>query len=160
MKRLWIMILLLVMLTGCGAKQTLETVEDVYATQRPADRKTVSLDLPDDAVLAMANGDKKLYFCNGYEIYIETFSSGNLDTTLQILTGYERSALTVMELSAEDTMRYECVWTAAAETGDMVGRTVVLDDGNYHYCLSILSVAEEAGALQETWNDLTLSFQI
>lgn len=160
MKRLMIMVLIVLMLTGCGAKQTLETVDDVYVTQLQAETKKVSLSLPEDAVLMMVNGEKRLYFCGGYELYLETFSSSSIETTLQMLTGYNRSSLTVMEIPGLEVMRYECVWTAAAEAGDMVGRTVILDDGYYHYCLSVITSANEAGSLQETWNDLTLSFQV
>lgn len=160
MKKIWILVLVLVILTGCSAKQTMENVEDVYASVANQDRQSISLDLPSDAVLTMVNGDRKLYCCKGYEIHIETISSGDIDATLRMLTGYDRSYLTVMEISAKDNMRYECVWTAAGEAGEIVGRTVILDDGNYHYCLSILSSADDAGSLQETWNDLSVSFKI
>lgn len=160
MKKVWMIMLALLMLTGCGARQTMETVDDVYASQPMEVPKEVSLMLPEDAQLAMVNGESRLYFCNGYEIMVETVASGDLNRTLADMTGYDRTKLTVMETELDGAVRYECVWTSAGESGDMVGRAVILDDGNYHYCLSVISAADEAGALQQTWNDLTTSFCI
>ncbi len=160
MKKVLVLLLITLLLCGCSAKQTMETVDDVYASQSPEMPKQVALTLPEDAVLTMVNGDSRLYFCNGYELVLEVMTSGDLNETIANLTGFSRNGLTVMQTESDEIIRYECVWTAVSDQGDMIGRAVILDDGSYHYCLCVLSHADEAGSLQETWSAITASFQV
>jgi len=87
-------------------------------------------------------------------ILIQSFSSGNLDATLRELTGFGREKLSVIETNG----RYECVWTAAGEDGNVVGRAVILDDGNYHYCMTVMADEEDALQLRSAWKTLFDSF--
>lgn len=161
MKKLWILLVLMLTLAGCGAAETFETVDDVYAPQDIAEPKEVTLTLPVDASAQVMESEYgRLYFCEGYDMMLETTASGDLDRTLQTLTGYSRDSLTVMETAVSDIRRFECVWTSAGEAGDQVGRAVILDDGSYHYCLSVMAPAEEAGSLQESWQELLQSFDL
>lgn len=161
MKKVWIVMVLMTLLTGCGAAQTFETVDDVYSPQEAPEPKQVSLTLPEDAAAQTMESDQgTLYFCDGYEIMVETLSGGDINSTLKNLTGFSRDALTVMETSVSDVTRYECVWTAAGEAGDQVGRAVILDDGSYHYCLSVMAHSNDAGSLQESWQELLMSFDV
>jgi hypothetical protein len=59
-----------------------------------------------------------------------------------------------METLADHGIRYDCVWTAAGETGLQLGRACVLEDGNYHYVLSVMAPEEETGRLREVWQNL------
>jgi hypothetical protein len=161
MKRLWIIGVLMMMLCGCASVEDFETMKDVYAPQNLSDPAQISLIIPADAaspVMESENG--KLYFCDGYEIMVQTMEAGDLNSTLESLTGYTKDSLTVIETMTDDVRRYECVWTAAGEAGDQVGRAVIMDDGSYHYCVSVMAHALESGSLQETWQELFTSFKI
>lgn len=159
MRKLCVLLVCLLMLTGCAGAPVFEQLGDVYNPSQAPEPKKVSLTLPNDAASPVISGAAgKLYFCDGYEIMVETLASGDLSATVKALTGYSRDALTLLETHLGETKRYECVWTAAGEVGDRVGRAVILDDGSYHYCVSVMADAVDAGALQESWEELFSSF--
>ena len=117
--------------------------------------------LPDNAVSPVLESDtQQLYFCEDYEIAIETRSSGDLSGTITALTGFAPEQLTVMHTSPEGVDRYEFVWAASGEDGDRLGRAVVLDDGSYHYCMSVLRDAENPKKSQVVWSDVFSSFAL
>ena len=155
--RKWLCCLLPVLLfCGCGAEETLETVADEWVVPVMAQPREVSLRLPGDLVMpAMEEADRSLYLGEDYEIMVETMASGDLDATLRSLTGYAGDRLTVIRTSREDADRYDFVWTAAGEQGERLGRGVILDDGDYHYCLSVLRDMDEAKVV---WQDVFESF--
>ena len=101
-----------------------------------------------------------MYLCDDYTITVQTFASGDLNKTLQTATGYGKDKLQIMRTHANNAKRYECVWTAAGEGETQVGRTCVLDDGSYHYVLTVMAAEKQAGALMQTWNALMESFRI
>lgn len=159
MKRICILLIFALCLCGCQAAQTFETVADVYAPQEPAEPRQMALTVPEDArVIGSESG--RLYLCDGYEITLETMSAGDLNSTVRSLTGFPSDALTILETATAEIDRYECVWSAAGEGGDVVGRAVVLDDGEYHYCLTVTAPASSAGKLQQTWQLLLDSFSL
>ena len=160
MKRTLLVMILALLLCGCQSKQTFEVIEDVYLSQPMDDPRQIVLSLPKEAVLTMSDENSKLYFCNGYEIALETYPSGDLAKTIQSLTGFEKEMLTIVKTGTSYGQRYECAWSAVSEAGDVVGRAIILDDGNYFYCLCIVSQAEDSGALQQTWMDISTSFSI
>lgn len=161
MKRAIITGFLLLTLTGCAAAETFETLGDVYGGQASIAPASTSFLLPEDAASPVFRGESgRLYFCEGYEIMVETLASGDLNRTVTTLTGYGVDSLTILQTDDTNPKRYECVWTAAGEGGDQVGRTVILDDGNYHYCISLTALAEDAGSLQESWQEVLSSFKI
>lgn len=153
-KTVLVLVLLLIFLPGCAGTD-FETMEDVYGPSVAAAAGKIDLDLPEDAASQVFSGESgKLYFCDGYSIAVETLSGGDLDGTLKILTGYSRDALTVMQTQVGDMERHDCVWTAAGENGDQVGKAVILADGVYHYCVSVMAPAADAGSLQSVWQSL------
>lgn len=159
MKKIGLLLVIMLCLGGCKAEETFETLSDVYGEQALAAKKEVVLTIPEDAAAQVIQSDSgTLYLCDGYEIAVQTMSAGDLNRTMQSLTGFEADALTVMETEQDEITRYECVWTAAGEGGDMVGRATVLDDGAYHYCVTVMAGAQEAGQLQQTWQTLLSSF--
>lgn len=156
----WIVILLAsaMLLGGCSAAESFETMKDVYGEQSLPEKQQVSYTLPGDASTQAIQSDYgQLYFCDGYEITMQTFSSGNLDATLRELTGFGRADLSVIK-TGSDTARYECVWTAAGEDGNVVGRTVILDDGNFHYCMTVMADEDNVLQLKDAWQALFDSF--
>ena len=157
MKR-WLWLLLPVLLCGCGAEETLETVADEWVVPVMAQPREVSLRLPEELAMPVLEvEDRKLYLAEDYEIMLETMASGDLDATIRSLTGYGSDRLTVIRTGYHDTDRYDFVWSAAGESGERLGRGAILDDGTYHYCLSVLRDPEESLIV---WQDVFSSFSL
>lgn len=156
MKKCWIVLALVLFLAGCGAQETFETVSDALDAPAMAQMQQVQLVLPDEAALpSMENSDAgKIYLCDGYTVTVQTMEAGDLDKTLRQSTGFAKNQLTVMETERDGITRYECVWSAAGEGGDQVGRAVVLDDGCYHYVVTVMADFERAGDLTKTWQGI------
>ncbi|MCI7638457.1 MAG: hypothetical protein MSS60_01345 [Clostridiales bacterium] len=162
MKKIAVALLLTLLLSGCGAKETLETVADDIPLQPVlAQPAQISVRLPDNAVSPVLESDtEQVYFCEDYEIAIETRASGDLSCTITAMTGFDPEQLTVMHTSPDGVDRYEFVWAAAGEDGDRLGRGVVLDDGSYHYCMSVLRDAQPQKKSQVVWSDVFASFSL
>ena len=161
MKKLCLLLVCGLLLSGCTAAETFETLADVYGEQELVQPREVLLQIPEKAAAQAIQSDKgTLYLCDGYEVTLQTMSAGDLNRTMRSLTGFDSDALTMIETGLTEAARYECVWTAAGEGGDMIGRAVVLDDGAYHYCVTVMASAEEAGTLRETWQTLLDSFSL
>lgn len=160
--RKWLWCLLLVcLLAGCGSAETFETLGQVqHQSDGEAALRQVVLTLPEDAALSASDTDQgfTMYDCADYTILMQTFSSGDMTSTIRALTGFSSEKLTVLESACGDHARYDWVWTAVAEEGDLVCRGTVLDDGDYHYCLCVMAEADEAGELTSQWNALFGSF--
>ena len=155
MKFICIVVLLSALLCGC-TQPALETVNDVYVIQPPEERRTIHIELPEDAAEAVMEGGEgaRLYLCDGYELRLQTIAAGELDEVLRTVTGYGEERLTLMKSKDGRFDRYDCVWCSSGEEGELVGRTAILVDGNYYYCVSALAKSEDAYALQETWQQL------
>lgn len=156
MKKYLIGIALALLLTGCSAQQTFETLSDVYDAPVMAPAGQLELKLPEEAAAAsMENPDAgKLYLCDGYTLTVQTLDAGDLNETLRQLTGYGKEQLTVMETKQDGFSRFETVWSAAGEGGDQIGRAVILDDGYYHYAVTVMADAQTAGDLTSVWQSV------
>lgn len=161
MKKWWMIPVLVLLLTGCGARETFENVTDVYTPVEPAVKEMV-LALPEEAAAsAMESGDgAALYDCGSYEIQVEICTGGDLDGTVRRLTGCDPRRITVIKSTQGDLKRYDFTWCAAGETGERVGRAAILDDGCSHYCVTVLGEEADAGTLQTSWNTLLQSFNV
>ena len=158
MKHLIWMVLLAILLTGCTAEETLETVSDEWVMPVMAQPREISVRLPEDTVTpVLEQDDRRLYMGQNYEIMVETLSSGDLSATIRSLCGYEKDQLTVLETRQEDADRYDFVWTTAGERGDRLGRAAILDDGNYHYCMYAI---RDQGDTNIVWRDVFSSFSL
>lgn len=163
MKKWFILLgVLALLLTGCGAQETFETVGDVYGQGEAAQMQQVVLNLSQDAAAAVMQSEEggSLYFCDGYTVTVQTMASGDLNRTLLEATGFTRESLRPVETAAGEARRYDCVWTAAGEGEEQVGRAAVIDDGNYHYVVTVMADASAARALAGEWQKLLDSFQI
>lgn len=157
----WICIALCFLLAGCGSAETFETVCDEPAAPVMAMPRQISVELPGETALpVMENSSGRVYICNDYEIILQTMESGDLEATFLTLSGLTGEELTVVETFADGVDRYEFVWAAAGEGGDCLGRGVVLDDGNYHYCLTVLREAEGREKSQINWDQVVSSFRL
>ena len=155
----WLMIMLTLLLCGCSVQETFETISDEPVQVVMARPREISVRLPDNAVAPVLESDsEQVYMSEDYEIVIETLASGDLDATVRSICGYGKDKLTIMETQWDDVTRYEFVWTAAGENGERLGRAVVLDDGNHHYCMSVLRDARAVS--QVVWRDVFASFTL
>lgn len=160
MRKIVILLVLILCLSGCAAAPTFETLGPVahQPDQFPA-IASVQLDLPESATAqTFGAGADTFYECDGYTLVMQTQTSGDFYHTLRSLSGFTPEKLTVMESIVGQTHRYDWVWSAAAEEGEMICRAAVLDDGNYHYCLYTLAPAHLGSELTEEWNMLFASF--
>lgn len=159
MKKWWIILTLPLLLAGCGGKETMETVADDIIAPVMAAPREISVELPDGAVAPVLDSEgQQVYLCDGYEIIIETRAAGDLGATIREMSGYDRDELTVMSLQEGEDTRHEFVWTSAGEEGERIGRGVVLDDGRYHYCMSVLR--DTGKKSQIVWRNVFASFQL
>lgn len=158
MKRWGCICLLVILLSGCKAEETLETVSDEWIVPVMAQPREISVRMPEDLVLPVLEQEgRQLYMGPNYEIMLETMAAGDLQATIRNLSGYEQEKLTILETDQGEWNRYEFVWTAAGEQGHRLGRAVILDDGDYHYCMSVLRDAEESLIV---WQDVFQSFSL
>lgn len=160
MKHGWILVVLIALLAGCAQQQEVfETVADDLETPVMAAPRQISVRLPEDTVVpVLENDQEQVYLCDDYELILQTVSSGDLDATVQTLTGCARDRLTLVKTCQNDLDRYDFVWTCAGEKGDMLGRGVILDDGSYHYCMSVLRSADGTKKSRIVWSDVFGSF--
>ncbi len=155
------LLLLPLLLGGCGTQETFETISDDLVAPVMAQPREISVRLPDNAVAPVLESDaQQVYMSEQYEIVIEQLSGGDLNATIQTLSGYGKDQLTVMQTRQGSADRYEFVWVSAGERGDRLGRAVILDDGMYHYCLSVLRDAATVENSQVVWSDVFQSFTL
>ncbi len=154
MKKLVCLFLLCGLLSGCAAP-TFETLGDVQHEQAVAAAPCeIRLDLPKNAQ-AMGNS----YFCDGFYLELQTMDSGDLDATVRAVSGFPAKELTVLTASTGELRRYEWVWSAAGEEGEVICRAAVIDDGSFHYCLTAIAPAQKGGEFAEIWNQIFASFE-
>lgn len=162
MKKIWIVFVLSGLLTGCGAQETWETVADAPVQAVVAPMQQILLELPEEVAMPVLESAEqgKLYICDGYTLSVQTWTSGDLAETLRTVTGFAKERLQIMQTQQGEAKRYESVWTAAGEPQLQVGRVCVLDDGNYHYVLTAMADADNAGQLRQTWDTVFSSFRL
>ena len=151
-----------VLLSGCSGRQTVETVNDEWLLSAMAPQKEISVKLPAEAsksVLAAEDGSE-LYFCDGYILTLQTVPAGDLDRSARTLCGYGTDRLTVMQTKVGGLKRYDWTWTSAGEGSVQVGRAAVLDDGDYHYCLTAMADEAKGGSLDAQWETVFSSLAL
>ncbi len=160
--RKWMgLILMVFLLAGCGREEALETIADEYVEPASVQPRQISVELPEGVVApVMESTSEQVYLCDGYEIVIEIRDGGDLHDTVQTLCGYDAENLTILSTQEENANRHEFVWASAGEEGDRIGRAVILDDGNYHYCMSILRDADTTEGSQIVWGNVFGSFHL
>lgn len=154
-------LLALLLLAGCAAEQTFETVADVWAQPELPEPGSICVALPGETALPVIESDGgRIYLCDDYEVYLQTVEGGDLSGTIQTMCGYSPEELTVLTTQQGGMDRYEFVWASAGETGDWLGRGVVIDDGTYHYTMAVLRDAASIETSQVVWDGVFSSFRI
>ena len=161
MKKFCLIMVLALLLTGCGAQETMETVNDPMDVPVAAQEGKIMVNLPEDAAATVMESEAGvLYLCDDYSVALQTLDGGDLDATLRLVTGYGREAISVMETERYGMDRYDFVWTSASEQGDQVGRGCIISDGSYHYCVSDMGGAEDYLENESSWDTLLSSFYV
>ena len=162
MKKAWIILTLGLMLSGCGVQSTWETIADDMVQASMLPMQQVLLQLPEEvSTPVMENGETgTLYVCDGYTLTLHTTPAGDLNQTVHNATGFSKEELHMIETGAAGIRRYQCVWTAAGENENQVGRLCVLDDGAYYYVLTAMAGESVAGQLRPVWNEVFDSFRL
>lgn len=139
-KLIWVLVSM-VLLSGCVniTEPVFETVDDIIPQEVAADPAPVSVWMPDDAAVQTAAEGDTSYTWDDCELRIRTVRGGDIRGTLEQLTGMSAERLTVMEYKRGELQMYQTVWSMTSEEGVTLGRCLVADDGNYHYCVSLLS---------------------
>ena len=159
MKKLVFLLVLMMVLSGCGReKPVMETVTDEIAEQTAAEPKPMAVWLPDGAAKQTMAGEGECYTWGECELRLQTMTSGDIRATLEQLTGLSPDRLTVMEYEREGLQLYQTVWSSAGEEGITMGRCMVADDGDYHYCLSL--IAPENAATAEDFAQICASLDL
>ena len=160
MKKLWVLMILVCLLAGCAGETAMETVADeIVLTQAQA--KSIRVELPEETVLPVMQTDTgKLYICRDFEVSVQTLPGGDLERTVAALTGFGLSAVTVMQQEEGTLDRFALAWSCAGELGTEIGRASILSDGDYHYCLTVMTPEENALEYQEIFNGMFESFAV
>lgn len=160
MKKRILILLLAGTLCGCAAKPVFETVSDDLVQSAAAQAQQVYVELPEELAVPVVGTEGKLYVCENYTLTMQTLPAGDLEGTLRQCTGFEKDALTVMATQREGVKRYDCAWSAAGEGQTQTCRLAILDDGSYHYTLCLMTDAEKAGDLEQTWQYILDSYRL
>lgn len=161
MKKFLLFVSMILLLTGCGESETFETIADEQMLPAMAQPQEILVSLPGETAMPVVESDNgRFYLAGDYEIHIQTLEAGDLNRTVKTLSGFERDALTVMETEQDGMRRYEFVWSCAGENGDRLGRAVILDDGSYHYTMTVLRDADTTENTQIVWHDVFASFSL
>ena len=156
MRKICCFLVMMVLLSGCTAQSTFETISDADDTPVLSKLHSMDIKLPKEASVPTFQSEAggQLYLCDDYTISVQTFESGDMNKTLREITGFEKENLTVMETEYAGIKRCNCVWSASGEGGDYVGRALVLDDGAHHYAVSVMAEFSKAGELSAKWKEL------
>lgn len=155
MKKVCCLLLLAALLTGCKSQETFETIEDMVVEEVAAIPQQFFAILPEEAAVPTFQSDtEELYVCDQYTISKQILESGDLEKTIQTLTGKSREELDVIQTMQDTYDRYDFVWTAAGEEGLHLGRACILDDGNYHYTLTSMTQEESSGELRDVMQEM------
>lgn len=161
MKMLLVMLLAVLMLSGCGGAEVYETVTDELVLSTAAQPREIRFDLAQEPVLpAMESDGGQLYLCGDFDVMVQTLESGDLDSSVYQVSGFLPEELTLLQTESGDVDKYEFVWTSATDEGQQIGRATILDDGNYHYILSATVDSELIEEYQEIWNGIFESFEL
>ena len=162
MKKYWIIVLVLLLFTGCGHEEPMETVGDEWLIPANLPTAEMVIALPEDAAEQAMSGENgaRLYFCDGYSLSVQTLPGGDLERSLQSLCGYGSEELTLLKTRSAGCRRFDWVWTSVGEGGDQIGRAALLDDGIRHYCVSVMADASRAGELEERWDPIFASLSL
>lgn len=138
----------LLVLTGCSAIPTWETVEDmvpsVPASAWQEEAYVIQAGLPAGAALTAESVGCKIYEAGDMEIETTTFLSSDLNSAVKRLSGYEADRVSILQTSRFGMPEYRFAWySQTAEGGRLYQTDLVMDDA---VCYAVVcSMPEDAG---------------
>ena len=160
MKKWFSALFCVLLLWGCSDPEALETVNDTYVAPEIPEAQSTHFWMPEGAALSVSEGTGEMYVCDDYTALVQVFASGDLEATLRAVTGYGKDRLELLGWKTPQGQHWECAWASAGENGDQIARTLILDDGNYHYTLTLQADAEKGGELAPAWNEIFRTFEL
>ena len=156
MKKFLVVMIACLLFSGCASRQTFETILDGYDVSAMTQMQQVELSLPEDAVMETFEEESAgtMYLCNGYCVTVQTMQAGDLDKTFLETTGFSKEQLPIIKTKRGEITRYDYTWCAAGEAEEQVCRGALLDDGCYHYVITVMADASKAGDLTATWQHI------
>lgn len=153
MKKLLAILICTVFLCGCTSEPVYETIGDSDEVPVMSTAYKVSVLLPEEASEpVMQSGGETLYRCENYSVMVNWLDGGDLNRTVQTVTGMDPSALTVLKTERDGFPCYRIAWSTAGEDGLQVCRCVILDDGAMHHAVTVMADHSFADRLIEQWN--------
>lgn len=157
MKRLLVLMMAAALMSGCAAEPVYETIGNAMEDTQPViSPGKIELVLPEEAEMQVIEDEygSKSYRIGDREVWTQICDGGDVSATLEKVTGIRADALTVMEHQVLDMPCHEIAWITTNEEGTFVARTAVLDDGNYHYCVSLMMPEADAEKLGDSFSEL------
>lgn len=150
------------MVCGCSARQTVERVCDELLLPAMMPMGQLQIQLPDGALKETMSDETEgaMYLYDNYCVTVQTMEGGDLDGTIRELCGFRKDDLTLMKTELEDLKRYDWIWSCMGEGGCQIGRGAILDDGNYHYCLTVMADEAVAASLDAQWDAIFSSITV
>ena len=162
MKKLVLLSMVAMLLAGCGAQPVFETLGAVPAQAETVAAQQMLVQLPGDMLTPALQSEDTgtLYICDEFTMSLITLPGGDLERTVRTCTGFSQESLTLMRHGDDTVKRYDLAWSAAGEGALQTCRGVILDDGNYHYVLTVMADAALAGDLADKWQYIFDTFRL
>ena len=158
MKKCLGMIGILLLLTGCAPQGELETVQDDLVVQTASVCYELQLTLPEEASAPVMEGDTgKLYLCDTYSISVQKLPGGDLSRTVTELSGKNMDQLSVFSTEKEGFPCHRFAWAVAGEGTQQSCLSLIMDDGDYHHTVTVMTDYEHAGSLRKQWDSIMAS---
>lgn len=152
-----VLLLPLVLLIGCGTAEY-ETVADVYTDHIPvAGELSVLLPQQAAATALQSHEGGEMWIFDDFVMTKSVLPGGDLQKTVKTVTGLPMEQLTLITVSGGPVAQYACAWASIGETGEVVNRAAILDDGSYHYVVALQAEADRARELSWQWDAIMAS---
>ena len=155
MKKIVAMVLLPMLLCGCGKQEVFETVSDEGEIPASAEAYRIVLSLPEEASQPiMDSGSEQIYMCENFTITVQQMEGGDMRETLSQITGGAAEESSVIQTSRNGIPCYRLAWASVGEDGLQSCRSVIMDDGNYHHAVTVMADYTVAGDLDAQWQHI------
>lgn len=154
---IWIMAALL--LSGCAGdtEPVYETIGNVWENEEPVSAPaSIEFAVPDGAEMEAVSTDSevKIYRIGDWELWTQALDGGDLRATFEQLTGMDWDALTVVNHPVGEKNVYETAWTAMDEEDTYIIRAAVIEEGDYHYCLSLMALEDNSRTVGQFFTEI------
>ena len=155
------MIVFALMLAGCSARPVYETIGNACQGFADTEPMNIQMWLPQEAILeaSESNGESR-YICGNWEIWTVICPGGDLNQTLETMSGMDPQYMTVMSRKMGEYTCHETVWSTTGESGTMICHGAVLEDGNHHYCIGLVSSEAESAEAKAVFDQILESVSL